>query len=288
MIVTLVIVPLIRAILIMFTDRKKRKGIALLRTVLVFLYSLSLYVHFDASVIEIQYTSVRSNDSRLTRSRHNIENIEEYSQYKRNPTEEISNIEENELKGNSPLSRDYPFLGLKLGIDSLSLYFILLTRFTLPICILCNPFTDVSQVKSNAVHSVQDLRVEEVRVQSTVSVSDGLDSHGLSQNSKEKHYYLYFLLLESLLFLVFLVQDLLSFYVLFESVLIPLFLIVGTYGASTRSASQARIRARFLLFLYTLLGSLFILLSFLTLYYLVGSTEYAVLQLTDLSFEAQK
>jgi NADH-ubiquinone oxidoreductase chain 4 len=92
-----------------------------------------------------------------------------------------------------------------------------------------------------------------------------------------------FLVLESLLIAVFVVLDLLLFYVFFESVLIPLFLMVGIWGASAD-----RIRAAFLLFLYTLFGSLFMLLAFLVIFYHVGSTDFEVLSLADISFESQR
>ena len=63
------------------------------------------------------------------------------------------------------------------------------------------------------------------------------------------------------------------FYIFFESVLIPLFLIVGIWGSSAN-----RIRAAFLLFLFTLAGSLFMLLSILAIYYNVGSTDFQLIQ----------
>jgi len=92
-----------------------------------------------------------------------------------------------------------------------------------------------------------------------------------------------FLILESLLIAVFVVLDLLLFYVFFEAVLIPLFVMVGVWGASAD-----RVRASFLLFLYTLLGSLFMLLAFLVIIYHVGSTDFEVISLADMSFESQR
>jgi NADH-ubiquinone oxidoreductase chain 4 len=71
-----------------------------------------------------------------------------------------------------------------------------------------------------------------------------------------KYFLIAFLVLETLLNAVFVVLDLMLFYIFFESVLIPLFLIVGIRGGS-----DTRIRAAFLLFLYTLGGSLFMLLA---------------------------
>jgi NADH-ubiquinone oxidoreductase chain 4 len=66
-------------------------------------------------------------------------------------------------------------------------------------------------------------------------------------------------------------------------VLIPLFFIVLIWGAS-----EARIRAAFLLFLYTLFGSLFMLLSIVTIYYFLGSTDYQLILISDINLESQK
>ena len=63
------------------------------------------------------------------------------------------------------------------------------------------------------------------------------------------------LLLETLLLAVFLVLDVLLFYIFFESILPPLFILIGLFG------SNNKVRASFYIFLYTLLGSLFLLLS---------------------------
>jgi len=133
---------------------------------------------------------------------------------------------------------------MHMGVDGLSLYFVLLTTFTMPICVLAS--------WENVKHNI-------------------------------KSYMIAFLVLESLLIAVFVVLDLLLFYVFFESVLIPLFIIVGVWGASAD-----RIRASFLLFLYTLFGSLFMLLAFLVIFYHVGSTDFEVLSLADISFESQR
>lgn len=136
------------------------------------------------------------------------------------------------------------FCHLHLGIDGISLYFVLLTTFITPICILSN---------------WHDIKV------------------GL------KYFLIAFLVLETLQIAVFVVLDLLLFYIFFESVLIPLFLIVGIWGAS-----EARIRAAFLLFLYTLAGSLFMLLAIMVIYYNVGSTDFTILSLQQIGIESQK
>lgn len=133
------------------------------------------------------------------------------------------------------------FLHMHIGIDGLSLYFVLLTTFTLPLCLLAS--------WDNIKHNMKSFMIA-------------------------------FLVLESLLIAVFVVLDLLLFYVFFESVLIPLFLIIGIWGASAD-----RVRASFLLFLYTLFGSLFMLLAFLVIFYHVGSTDFEVLSLANISFD---
>ena len=67
---------------------------------------------------------------------------------------------------------------------------------------------------------------------------------------------------------MFLVLDFLLFYIFFESILSPLFILIGLYG------SKNKVRASFYLFLYTLLGSLFLLLSILTLSSINGITDF--------------
>ena len=136
------------------------------------------------------------------------------------------------------------FCHLHIGVDGISLYFVLLTTFITPICILSN-WDNIKQ--------------------------------------QLKYFLMSFLVLETLLIAVFVVLDILLFYVFFESVLIPLFLIVGIWGGSA-----TRVRAAFLLFLYTLFGSLFMLLAFLVIYYNVGSTDFQVVSLSEINLESQK
>src|ERR1700754_2088329 len=83
------------------------------------------------------------------------------------------------------------------------------------------------------------------------------------------------LLLETLLLMIFLVLDLLMFYIFFESILAPLFILIGIFGSS------AKIRASFYFFLYTFLGSLFMLLSIITIQSLIGCTDFNVLSKTN-------
>lgn len=130
-----------------------------------------------------------------------------------------------------------------LGVDGLSIYYVILTAFITPIALLSN-WTDITY--------------------------------------RLKYFVFAFLILETFQIAFFLVADLFMFYIYFESVLIPLFLIVGIYGASA-----ARVRAAFLLFLYTLGGSLLMLLAILLISYSIGSTDFNYLSLFDLSIDAQ-
>lgn len=139
-------------------------------------------------------------------------------------------------------SRDYQFtyrfqksnfINFQVGLDGISLFFMILTTFIMPIALLSN----YKNIKKNI-----------------------------------KIFIIILLIVESLLLTTFLVLDIILFYVFFESVLIPLFLIVGIWGGS-----ETRVRASFLLFLYTLLGSLFILLAFLSISSNIGRTDYNII-----------
>jgi proton-translocating NADH-quinone oxidoreductase chain M len=81
---------------------------------------------------------------------------------------------------------------------------------------------------------------------------------------------------------VFTVLDLLFFYIFFESVLIPMFLMIGIWGSRAR-----KVRAAYQFFLYTLLGSLFMLLAILTIAFETGTTDYQVLLTTEWSESRQ-
>jgi NADH-quinone oxidoreductase subunit M len=120
-----------------------------------------------------------------------------------------------------------------IGVDGISLFFILLTTLLIPLCIL---------VSWNSIAS----------------------------NLKE--FLLSFLFMQFFLIGVFCILDLLLFYIFFESVLIPMFLMIGVWGSRER-----KIRAAFFFFLYTLLGSVLMLLSILYIYYQVGTTDYELL-----------
>lgn len=87
-----------------------------------------------------------------------------------------------------------------------------------------------------------------------------------------KEYMICFLILEFCLIQVFIVLDLVLFYIFFESVLIPMFLIIGIWGSRLR-----KIRAAYQFFLYTLIGSLFMLIGILYIYFALGTTDLQIL-----------
>ena len=82
--------------------------------------------------------------------------------------------------------------------------------------------------------------------------------------------------------MVFTVLDLLVFYIFFESVLIPMFLIIGVWGAR-----QRKIHAALQFFLYTLAGSLLLLIAILYIYNVVGTTDLQTILVYKFTFEEQ-
>lgn len=98
-----------------------------------------------------------------------------------------------------------------------------------------------------------------------------------------KLFLIYVYSMELLLILTFSTLDLFFFFVFFESLLIPMFLLVGIWGARER-----KIKAAYYFFLYTLFGSLFMLFGLLYLYDVVGTTDYVTLLHATLSPKEQK
>lgn len=129
-----------------------------------------------------------------------------------------------------------------LGLDGLSIYFVLLTTIIIPIALLSN---------WNSI------------------------------NYNVRSFVIIVLLLETLLLAVFLVLDILLFYIFFESILPPLFILIGLFGSSNK------VRASFYFFLYTLLGSLFLLLSILTMSSIMGTTDFDALYKTNFNYSTQ-
>ena len=91
-----------------------------------------------------------------------------------------------------------------------------------------------------------------------------------------------FLILELLLILVFCVLDLVLFYIFFESILMPMMIIIGVWGSRER-----KIGAAYQLFLYTLFGSVFFLIAILTIYFETGTTDIHILLTTHFPFNRQ-
>jgi NADH-quinone oxidoreductase subunit M len=96
-----------------------------------------------------------------------------------------------------------------------------------------------------------------------------LASWGVDKRIKE--YFIAFLVLETLMIGVFAAQDLVLFYLFFEGGLIPMFLIIGIWGG------KRRIYASFKFFLYTLVGSLLMLVAIMAMYWTAGTTDIAEL-----------
>ena len=135
------------------------------------------------------------------------------------------------------------YFDIYLGVDGLSIYFVLLTTIIMPIAILSN------------WNSIQSKNV-------------------LS-------FIVIMLLLETLLLAVFLVLDVLLFYIFFESILPPLFLLIGLFGSSNK------VRASFYLFLYTLFGSLFMLLSIIVMTSIMGTSDFDALSKANFNYITQ-
>ncbi|WP_395175595.1 NADH-quinone oxidoreductase subunit M [Roseibium alexandrii] len=119
-------------------------------------------------------------------------------------------------------------ISYKMGVDGISLLFVVLTAFLMPFCILAS------------WKSVQN-RVRE--------------------------YMVAFLILETLMIGVFCALDIVVFYVFFEAGLIPMFLIIGVWGGARR------VYASYKFFLYTLLGSVLMLVAIMAMYWTAGTTD---------------
>jgi proton-translocating NADH-quinone oxidoreductase chain M len=130
-----------------------------------------------------------------------------------------------------------------IGIDGLSLFFIYLTTFLIPLCLLFS----------------------------------------WNNNTKNNYYSMLFLIsIEILLIFVFSVIDLLLFYIFFEAILIPFFVFIGINGYRKR-----RIHAAYLLFFYTLFGSLLLLISIFAIYLHCGTTDIQLLWNSSFSNERE-
>lgn len=134
------------------------------------------------------------------------------------------------------------FMGYHLGVDGISMLFVVLTTFLLPFCILASWETIQNRVRE---------------------------------------YMVAFLLLETSMIGVFCALDLVLFYIFFEAGLIPMFLIIGVWGG------KRRIYASFKFFMYTLLGSVLMLLAMMAMYWQAGTTDIPGLLAHDFPADMQ-
>src|SRR5947209_3603137 len=118
-----------------------------------------------------------------------------------------------------------------MGIDGISLFFVLLSTFLTVLCVVASWANVHSQVRE---------------------------------------YMISFLVLETMMVGIFSALDFVLFYVFFEGVLVPMFLIIGVWGG------PRRVYSAFKFFLYTLLGSVLSLLAILAVYFQTGSTDIEV------------
>jgi NADH-quinone oxidoreductase subunit M len=123
-------------------------------------------------------------------------------------------------------------INYRMGVDGISLPFVVLTTLLMPFCILAS------------WRSIQ---------------------------TRVREYMIAFLVLETLMVGVFCATDIVLFYLFFEGGLIPMFLIIGIWGG------VRRIYASFKFFLYTLLGSVLMLIAIMAMYWQAGTTDIAVL-----------
>ncbi len=138
----------------------------------------------------------------------------------------------------------WPSLGLSyhLGIDGISLWLVLLSTFLMPICILCS---------------------------------------WQSITARVKEYLMMFLLLETMMIGAFVSLDTILFYVFFEGILIPMYILIGVWGGARR------VYASFKFFLYTLLGSVLMLVALIVLFLQTGSTDITQLMIADVPASMQ-
>jgi NADH-quinone oxidoreductase subunit M len=124
------------------------------------------------------------------------------------------------------------FINYKVGIDGISILFIILTTFITPLCVI--------SVNNTIKNNLKDFLIA-------------------------------ILVMESLMIGVFCSLDLVVFYLFFEGGLIPMFLIIGIWGG------ERRVYSAFKFFLYTLLGSVLMLIAIISIYWITGTTDITYL-----------
>ena len=132
------------------------------------------------------------------------------------------------------------FINYKIGVDGISILFVILTTFITPLCI--------------------------------ISINNSI-------KNRLSEFLIAVLIMESFMIGVFCSLDLVIFYLFFEAGLIPMFLIIGIWGGSRRVYSA------FKFFLYTLLGSVLMLVAIISIYWITGTTD--VTKLYDIGIDAK-
>ena len=132
------------------------------------------------------------------------------------------------------------FINYKVGVDGISILFIILTTFITPLCI--------------------------------ISVNSSI-------KTKLRDFLIAILIMESFMIGVFCALDLVVFYLFFEAGLIPMFLIIGIWGG------PKRVYSAFKFFLYTLLGSVLMLVAIISIYWISGTTD--VIKLYELGIDSK-
>lgn len=141
---------------------------------------------------------------------------------------------------------DYlPFFNFnyKIGLDSISIVFVILTTFLFPLCIY-------------------------------------ISWNSITYNFKEFAIVLF--LIEGFLLQLFSVLDMVFFYIFFEAILLPMFILIGVWGSR-----QRKVHAAYQFFLYTLFGSLFMLIAILVMISQTGSSDFSILYFYDFSESRQ-
>jgi len=130
------------------------------------------------------------------------------------------------------------FINYKVGVDGISILFIILTTFIVPLCII--------SVNSTIKYRLKDFLIA-------------------------------ILFMETMMIGVFCSLDLVIFYLFFEAGLIPMFLIIGIWGG------ERRVYSAFKFFLYTLLGSVLMLVAIISIYWMTGTTD--VIELYEIGID---
>lgn len=131
-----------------------------------------------------------------------------------------------------------------LGVDGISLFFLILTTFLISICLLIS----YEIIKNNI-----------------------------------KEFFILFFILEFCLIISFSTLDIFIFYIFFESILIPMFLIIGFWGGR-----EKKVKAFYFFFLYTLTGSIFMFIAIIHIFLITGTTDYQILYNLNINFFYEK